>query len=164
METMLATAPQFLLPFIAGAVLCTLASGIVLVARFSMRRAAQREAWPKVEGLVLESAVAAIRDSGRQLYRPVIRYRYEVGGERYEGSRIKRSAVVEYRKYSRARAMLDKYRSGQRVAVHYDPKRPALAALQPSLIDGMRPMAVIAPTVAAYAVLVIGTIGYALIG
>jgi hypothetical protein len=94
----------------------------------------------------------------------VVRYRYEVGGERYEGSCIKWSAVVEFRKYSRARAMLDRYRSGSPVAVHYDPKRPSIAVLQPGLTDGVRPMAVIAPTAALYAMFVIGTLGYALIG
>jgi hypothetical protein len=164
MDTVLASAPQLLLPFVAGAVICAAASGLILVARYSIRRASDSEAWPKVEGVVLENAVAAIRDGGRQLYRPVVRYRYEVAGERYEGSRIKWSAGLEFRKYSRARAMLDKYRSGRQVAVHYDPKRPGVAVLQPGLTDGLRPVYVIAPTAAAYAMFVIGAIGYALIG
>jgi hypothetical protein len=164
METSLATDPHLLLPFIVGAVLCALASGLILVARYSLRRASETERWPKAEGVVLESAVAAIRDGGRQLYRPVVRYRYEVDGERYEGSRIKWSAILDFRKYSRARAMLDKYRSGHRIAVHYDPKRPGVAVLQPGPIDGVRAIYVIAPTAAAYAMFVIGTIGYALIG
>jgi hypothetical protein len=164
MEPMLATAPQLLTPFIAGAAICSLASGLILVARHSIRRASESEAWPKVEGVVLDSAVVAIRDGGRQLYRPVLRYRYEVGGERYEGSRIKWSAILEFRKFSRARAMLDAYRSGQKVAVHYNPKRPGIAVLQPGPVGGVRPLAVIAPTAAAYVMFVIGAIGYALIG
>jgi hypothetical protein len=164
MEPILATAPQLLLPFVAGAVLCALASGVILVARYSIWRPSESEAWPKAEGLVLESAVSATRDSGRQLYRPMIRYRYEVGGQRYEASRIRWHAVVEFRKFSRARAMLDKYRSGSRVTVHYDPKRPGIAVLQPGPIDGVRRLYLIAPAAASYAAFVIGTIGYALFG
>jgi hypothetical protein len=72
--------------------------------------------------------------------------------------------LEEFRKYSRARAMLDQYRSGSQIAVHYDPERPGVAVLQPSPTTGVRPIAVIAPAAAAYAVFVIGAIGYALIG
>jgi hypothetical protein len=150
--------------FAIGAVLCSFACGLGLVVRAALRRASESEAWPQVDGLVLESAVATVRDGGRQMYRPVIRYRYEVDGERYEGNRIKRAALEEFRKYSRARAMLDQYRSGSQIAVHYDPERPGVAVLQPSAADGLRPMAMIASTAAVYAVFVIGAIGYALIG
>jgi hypothetical protein len=164
METTLVTAPHLLLPFVGGFMLCALASGLILVGRYSIRRASESEAWPKVEGLVLESTVAAINQGGRQLFRPVVRYRYEVSGERHEGSRIKWAAVVEFRKFSRARAVLDAYRSGSRVVVYYDPKRPGLAVLQPGPAEGLRPVAVIAPVAAIYAMFVIGTVGYALIG
>jgi hypothetical protein len=82
---------------------------------------------------------------------------------RYEGGRIKWAAGVEFRKFSRARAMLDKYRCGSQVAVHYDPKRPGVAVLQPGVGQGLRPMAVLAPTAAVYVMFVIGTLGYALI-
>jgi hypothetical protein len=163
METALVMTPQLLVPFVGGFVLCAIAGGLILMGR-SLQNASDSEAWPKVEGLMLESAVAAVRDGGRQRYRPVVRYRYEVGGERYEGNLIQWSAVVEFRKYSRARAMLDKYRSGSPVAVHYDPERPAIAVLQPDSTSGVRPIAVIAPTAALYAMFVIGALGYTLIG
>ena len=127
METALVTAPDLLLPFVAGFALCAIASGLILVGRYSIRRGSESEAWPQAEGIVLDSGVAPIRDGGRQRYRPVVRFRYEVGGERFEGNRIKWAAVVEFRKFSRARAMLDQYRCGHRVAVHYDPKRPSVA-------------------------------------
>jgi hypothetical protein len=164
MDASFSTVPHLLLPFLGGFGLCALASGLILVGRTSIRRACQSEIWPKVEGVVLETAVAAIRQSGQQMYRPVLRYRYEVGGARYEGGRIKWSATVEFRKFSRARAMLDKYRAGQKVLVHYDPKRPSVAVLQPGPVFAMRPMTILAPTAAIYAAFVIGTLGYALIG
>ena len=81
-----ATAPLFL-QFAVDFALSALACGVILAGRLSIRRTAESEAWPAVEGVVIESTVAAKRE-GRQLYRPVVRYRYEVGGERYEGSRI----------------------------------------------------------------------------
>jgi hypothetical protein len=93
-----------------------------------------------VEGIVIESTVAAKRE-GRQLYRPVVRYRYDVGGERYEGSRIQWAASAGYRKYTRARRILDSYRSGHAIKVHYDPKRPGVAVLKPGHAMGLRPIA-----------------------
>ena len=161
METTVAIAQQLLLPFVGGFVLCTLASGLIMVARYTLKRASESESWPSVEGYVVQSDVAAVRDEGRQIYRPVVRYRYEVGGERYEGSRIRWGALVEFRKFTRARTMLDKYRAGKAVAVHYDPKRPGVAVLQAGYDIGLRPIAVIAPTAAVYALF---TLGYALIG
>jgi hypothetical protein len=161
MESTVAIAPQLILPFLGGCALCALASGLIMVARHVLRRASESESWPSVEGYVVESAVAAVRDAGRQVYRPVVRYRYEVGGERYEGSRIRWGALVEFRKFTRARRLLDQYRSGSTIAVRYDPKRPGTAVLQSGYDLGVRPMAVIAPTAAVYALF---TIGYALIG
>ena len=90
--------PLFL-QFAVGFALCALACGLILAGRLSIRRAAESEAWPAAAGVVIESTVAAKRE-GRQLYRPVVRYRYEVGGERYEGSRIQWAASTGYRKYT----------------------------------------------------------------
>ena len=119
------------LQFAVGFVLCALACGLILAGRLSIRRAAESEAWPAVEGVVIESTVAAKRE-GRQLYRPVVRYRYEVGGERYEGSRIQWAASAGYRKYTRARRILDSYRSGHTIKVHYDPSAPASRCSSPA--------------------------------
>src|SRR5690348_5926300 len=105
-----ATDPLFL-QFAVGLVLCTLACALILGGRLSIRRTAESEICPAVEGVIIESTVAAQRE-GLQLYRPVVRYRYEVGGERYEGSRIQWAASAGYRKYTRARRILDRYRSG----------------------------------------------------
>jgi len=150
------TAPLFL-QFAVGFALCALACGLILAGRLSIRRAAESEAWPAVDGIVIESTVAAKRE-GRQRYRPVVRYRYEVGGERYEGSRIQWAASAGYRKYTRARRILDSYRSGHAIKVHYDPKRPGVAVLKPGHAMSLRPMLVLAPTAAMYTIFIAGTV------
>ena len=122
-----------------------------------MRRNANKEMWPAVEGVVIESTVDAQRD-GRQLYRPVVRYRYEVGAERFECSRIQWAASAGHRKYTRARKVLDSFRPGRTVKVHYDPLRLGIAVLQPGRPLALRPMLVIAPTAAMVALFVAGTV------
>jgi hypothetical protein len=161
MEHTVALAQQLVLPFIGGVLLCALASGLIMVARYALKRASESESWPSVEGYVVESDVAAVREGRRQVYRPVVRYRYEVGGARFEGSRIRSGELVEFRKFTRARIMLDKYRAGKAVAVHYDPNRPGVAVLQTGYDIGLRPAAVIAPVAAVY---MLFYVGYALIG
>jgi len=164
METSFMSAETLILQFAAGFVLCAIACGLILAGKISIRRASDSEKWPVVEGLVLESAVAAIRDQGRQLFRPVVRYRYEIDGQRYEGSRIRWAAYEGHRKYTRARRMLDQYRSGSAVKVHYDPQRPAVAVLQPGHAAVIRPVHVIASTAAIYVTFMICTIGIAIAG
>lgn len=156
--SILPIAPDHLfLQFAVGFALCALACGLILAGRLSIRRTAESETWPTVDGFVIESTVAA-RHEGKQVYRPVVRYRYEVGGERFEGSRIQWAATAGYRKYTRARRMLDRYRSGSTIKVHYDPQRPGVAVLNPGRAGGLRPMLVIAPTAAMYALFVVGTV------
>jgi Protein of unknown function (DUF3592) len=134
-------------------VLCAVGGGLILAGRL---HSVASQSWPTVKGMVVESAVVASRD-GRQYYRPIVRYRYEVNGQRYEGSRIQRVAVMEQRKYTRARKILDLYRTGEPVAVHYDPTDPRTAVLQP---DRSRALSteVIAPIAGMYALFVIGTV------
>jgi uncharacterized protein DUF3592 len=162
--TLAAITDHLFLQFVVGFALCALACGLILAGRLSIRRAAESEAWPAVDGVVIESTVAAKRE-GRQLYRPVVRYRYEVGGGRYEvgggryeGSRIQWAASAGYRKYTRARRILDSYRSGHAIKVHYDPKRPGIAVLKPGQAMRLRPTLVLAPTAAMYTFFIVSTV------
>jgi len=157
MSTLAAAIDHLFLQFTVGFMLCALASGLILAGRLSIRRTAESEAWPAVDGIIIESTVAAKRE-GRQLYRPMVRYRYEVGGECYEGSRIQSAASTGYRKYTRARRILDSYRSGHAIKVHYDPKRPGVAVLKPGHAMGLRPVLVLAPTAAMYTIFIAGTV------
>jgi len=146
------------LQFALALVLCVLACGLILAGRLSVQRGTDTKTWPSVEGVVLESAIAADREEGRQRFRPVVRYRYEVDGQRYEGRRIQWAVDEGFRKYTRARRLLDRYRTGSAIKVHYDPSRPGTAVLQTGGSNAavMRPMYVIASTAAVYTLFTIG--------
>jgi hypothetical protein len=157
MSTLPIAPDHLLLQFAVGFALCALACGLILAGRLSIRRASDSETWPAVEGVVLESTVTVSRDD-RQLFRPVVRYRYEVAGKCFESSRIQWAASAGYRKYTRARRMLDRYRSGSTIKVHYDPLHPGEAVLNPGRAAGLRSMLVIAPTAAMYVLFIVGTV------
>ena len=145
------------LQFVIAFVRCAMACGLILAGRLTLRRGAETKAWPAVEGVVLDSAIAADRNGGRQRFRPTVRYRYEVAGQRYEGSRIQWAAKEGFRKYTRARRMLDRYRSGTAIKVHYDPSRPGMAVLQPGdAIAVLRPAYVVASTAAVFTLFSLG--------
>jgi len=155
MET-IPLAPDFLFAQFATAfALCAIAGGLILAGRLSIRRAADSEKWPVVPGIVLDASVAAVREEGHQRFRPTVRYSYEVDGKRYECSRIQWTAQG-FRKYHRARRLLDRYRSGSTVKVHYDPSRPGTAVLQTGHSAVLRPMHIVASTAAIYTVFTIG--------
>jgi hypothetical protein len=150
---------QFALAF----VLCAIACGMILAGRLTIQRGTGTETWRAARGVIIDSTIAADRDGGRQRFRPVVRYRYEVDGQRYEGSRIQWAMDQGYRKYTRARHLLDRYRTGSAITVHYDPSRPGSAVLQTggSNTAVLRPVYVITSTAAVYTLF---TIGIALAG
>ncbi len=157
MDPMPVVTSHLFLQFAVAFVLCAAACGLILAGRQTVRRGTESKAWPAVDGVVLDSAIAADRDGGRQRFRPVVRYRYEVAGQRYEGSRIQSAAHQGFRKYTRARRMLDRYRSGSAIKVHYDPSRPGMAVLQPGpATPVLRPAYVVASTAAVYTLFTIG--------
>jgi hypothetical protein len=157
MDPMPVVASHLFLQFAVAFVLCAIACGLILAGRLTLQRGADSTAWPAVKGVVVDSAIAADHDGGRQRFRPVVRYRYEVDGRRYEGSRIQSAAEDGFRKYTRARRMLDRYGTGSAIKVHYDPSRPGTAVLQPGqAIPALRPMYVVASTIAVYTLFTIG--------
>jgi hypothetical protein len=155
METLSLSADTLFLQFATAYALCAIACGLIMAGRMSIRRAADSEKWPVVQGVVLETSVAAVREEGRQRFRPSVRYNYEVDGKRYEGSRLQ-WASEGFRKFTRARRLLDRYRTGNTVKVHYDPSRPATAVLLTGHAGVLRPMHIVASTAAIYTVFTIG--------
>jgi len=95
--------------------------------------------WPVAEGKVASSyvqkQVRSIKDSSKKpTYYPKVRYEYPVGGNRYAGERISFSGGEGGEKKSEAEAVAERYPSGQKVMVYYDPNDPARAVLQRGLI------------------------------
>ena len=87
--------------------------------------------WPTVEGEVLSSRVEvdSTSDAVGLSYRPKVRYRYAVHGRNYV------SESFTYKGHSTeqeaAEEMAGRYRRGSLVKVHYHPRRPKWAVLEP---------------------------------
>jgi len=91
-------------------------------------------AWPAVEGTIIASSVDApaahVSDDANDA-KPVVRYRYRVGGRELDGDKISvGGAALTTRTLATRQAA--RYPVGAVVDVHVDPKDPANALLDPS--------------------------------
>ena len=113
-----------LLLFLAGAALVLIAAGALARMTLKVRR------WPVAPGEILSSGVreGASRDDGGRLHRPVVRYRYAVGGRSYEGAAIEHGVATSGGE-GWARRVIARYPVGARVDVRYDPADPTRSAL-----------------------------------
>jgi len=113
------------------AALSLLTGTALLALAYWLRSRSQRcLQWPTVIGLILESRVD---DTRLDLMKPIMRYRYEVDGQTYEGFRVSFSG------YGVSRSAMEKlilpYPKGNSVKVYFNPKDPSLSVLnntQPS--------------------------------
>mgnify|MGYP001029728954 CR=1 FL=1 len=107
------------------------------------RQAAAAGGWVKGEAEIV-SASLDIKESmsaDRErltIFRPLVRYRYAASGGEHIGARVWLNRET-FGDEDAARRWLAAHRAGGRVAVHYDPAQPDVAAL---VID--RPSAVVA--------------------
>ena len=115
---------------------------VLALAVSSLREAAAMKKWPVAKGRVLSSKVEEYRaDAGSgnfggprgrmTLYRPVVSYEYEVGGQRYEGKRIAQSEGMNKGVADFAEATVKRYAGGSAVDVRFNPKRPGECVLEP---------------------------------
>ena len=87
--------------------------------------------WPTTEGQILESRVELDLKSTSSIpsYRPRVRYRYRVNGKEYTSEKL------TYKGYSTVQEVVQEmvrpYRIGSSVQVHYHPRHPARAVLEP---------------------------------
>ena len=95
--------------------------------------------WPAAPGKILSSQVQSgnsnshgpARTTGtgsRRRYSVDVRYRYEVDGQKFEGSRL-RFGNVSYKKRSKAQKETDRFLPGKEVEVFYDPANPQSSVL-----------------------------------
>lgn len=102
----------------------------ILLARDSTR-------WPVTTGTITVSQVVSEEDQVLgtifhwRTYRPDVHYRYQIGGQQYDGARV----LFSQRWLTRAaaEALAQPYRPGRPVVVHHHPVRPSLAVLQPDI-------------------------------
>jgi len=94
--------------------------------------------WPAAPGKILSSKVqSGIRNShgpvrttgtsGRR-YSVDVRYRYEVDGQEFEGSRL-RNGSVSYNSRSKAQKVKNRYPPGKELEVFYDQRNPQSSVL-----------------------------------
>lgn len=104
----------------------SLVAGAALVALSLWLRSRSRQClhWPSVSGQVIESRVD---DAHLEMTKPVLRYRYQVGGRSYVGFRVAFSG------YGISRSAMDQliqpYPQGSTVKVYFDPRHPSSAVL-----------------------------------
>lgn len=96
----------------------------------------QVEAWPVVDGEVIERDFSVDSDSEGTSYRAVVRYRYTVAGRSYESDRIAFGYVGSSGRDSH-QAIHDALSRSDRVGVRYNPADPAEAALAYGLNKSM---------------------------
>jgi hypothetical protein len=106
--------------------------GLIVHFIFKYRKAQRALSWPTVSGRIVSSAVVPSRlGTEDETYRPAIRYEYQVNDKPYVADvwRIGFEAHFTARKKSEGAVAL--YPAGRTVTVHFNPKDPADAVLEP---------------------------------
>jgi|SRR5579862_6309232 hypothetical protein len=99
--------------------------------RWNVARARASRRWPTVPGTVLADEVERRQGPFLMFYKLMLRYRYEVGGNSYEGDRIQFGPARVTAKQL-IEMLAEKYPPGAQVNVHYDPNDPSTAVLETS--------------------------------
>lgn len=125
-----------------GMLIFVLVGGIFALVGAYIHSAGERtKSWPVTDGTIessqLESYMSTStsgsgssrRTSTTEMFRPQIRYRYQVDGREFSGTRV---WAVDYSSSGRGemQAVVDRYPVGQAAQVHYDPEKPENAVLE----------------------------------
>ena len=118
-------------------ILVTLAIGgvgayVAYVGAGDLYTGVRSDAWPTVVGTVLEAELVRVPGRGRvsASYKAHVLYGYEVGRQRYTGDRISFGRLAVGSGRDDAEVLLQRYRRGSVVQVHYDPARQNESALE----------------------------------
>jgi hypothetical protein len=102
------------------------------------RRGIMAPSWHRVKGSIISSHIKEIKEYGDYyttfdtvLYEPIVEYVYVVANNEYRGSDIgSKDSKKGYRKYGKAREVMDKYPIGAPVQVMFNPEDPGVSALE----------------------------------
>ena len=92
--------------------------------------------WPSVFGTIVSSIVTTSRGSeGETFYQASITYSYDVNDRTYQATRVKigKQNVYWSGGESLAQSVVNKYPSGKKINVYYNPNAPENAVLEPGL-------------------------------
>jgi len=125
--------------FITGVVLVALGVAAILWGLGNVRHGRASESWPTTEGIVIMSEIARTTSTSTGKtrktttnYRANVEYEYTVGGVDYKRDQI---SFGQFSTSSRSQAQLvvNRYRVGESVQVHYDPDKPEVSLLEPGV-------------------------------
>jgi len=116
---------------ILGAMLFPCAAFLYAQGEWNRVQARASRAWPTVPGVVQESRIDHKQTQYTRLHRLVLRYRYEVGRDGYDGDMAEFGPSWVRAKDS-IEALAQKYPVGAKVTVHYDPNDPKTSVLDVS--------------------------------
>lgn len=117
---------------VLGVIVILLAAYWMLWVVVETYRAVASKSWPSAEGVVVSSDVKIKPWGGSHRFEPVVIYEYTVGGARYRAKRTKFLRGLA-RNEGLADEITSRYPDGKRVMVHYSPKSPKLAVLEPGV-------------------------------
>jgi hypothetical protein len=111
-------------------------------------RTRQARNWPKVTGTIMASELETrtSRNDGKptRMYGATISYSYEVGGKTYESDQVQLGGTRETSLPGEFQRLVSRYPEGKRIHVHYDPRDPATAVLEPGETGGIFNVAMVA--------------------
>jgi hypothetical protein len=114
--------------------LAALAVSKVVTAIKNGRAARSSRRWPSVSGHIIRARVREGPD-GPTSFRPVVEYKYEVDGVKYQGDRLDFDDGEDYAS-SAAEKIVARYEKGAPVTVYYDPSDPQKSALLQKQVGG----------------------------
>ena len=101
----------------------------------SRKKADASQAWPSTLGQVTEARVSRHTSTDAdgdtsESFTPLVRYRFQVAGQEYEGKKITFGFQQSFSNQAKAQAALETFPVGRQVSVYYDPNNPSDAVLE----------------------------------
>ena len=109
--------------------------GMITVGVSSIKTAKDSETWPSIEGMILKSKITINDGDDSVTYGADVSYQYVINNQTYKGDKVTISEMSTSDR-SRARKIVNRYPSGQKVAVFYDPVAPETSVLERGLSGG----------------------------
>lgn len=120
------------MPLIPIGIMTLIGGLIALFGTRALRRANAARDWPRVDGDIVASYIHESRNSkGTTMYRPVVKYSYDVQGKAFASERVRFGGPVSTSWRSPADRVIATYPMGQSCRVYYNPDDHTEACLHP---------------------------------
>jgi hypothetical protein len=116
---------------VAGVILLAVAALLIGIGWFSRQKVKASQAWPSTPGRIVGSGVEVSSGSeGGNVYRAVVTYRYQVGGQVFQNNRRVFGDTVSSSNRGAAERTAARFVAGSSVPVYYNPANPQDAVLE----------------------------------